>query len=139
MTDATETTRALIADLFARYEEGDSGPFFEHVADDVRWTVMGRHPLAGAYTSKQEFLDATYERLARVLAEPVRPTVTRIIAAGEWAVVQWRGTAPTREGEPYDNVFCWVIRVVDGRITEVTAYLDSVAVVELFESVGEGA
>jgi len=29
--------------------------FFERVAEDVHWTVMGTHPLVGSYTSKAAF------------------------------------------------------------------------------------
>jgi hypothetical protein len=31
-------------------------PFFISVADDINWTVMGTHPLAGVYNSKADFL-----------------------------------------------------------------------------------
>ena len=36
-----------VESLFANLENGKSGAFFEQVADDVNWTVMGTHPLAG--------------------------------------------------------------------------------------------
>jgi hypothetical protein len=42
--------------LFANLENGNSDAFFEHVADDINWTVMGTHPLAGDYHSKADFL-----------------------------------------------------------------------------------
>jgi uncharacterized protein len=44
-SETTEATRALVEELFAGYEQGDLGPLFDHVAEDVRWTVMGTHPL----------------------------------------------------------------------------------------------
>ena len=38
-----------VLEIFKGLENGDGYAFFEHVADDVDWTVMGTHPLAGHY------------------------------------------------------------------------------------------
>lgn len=48
-------------------DEIDASGFFDNVADDVHWTVMGTHPLAGVYKSKEDFLKNTFERLDKVL------------------------------------------------------------------------
>ena len=42
-------TEGYVRTIFKGLENGDGASFFEHVADDVDWTVMGTHPLAGAY------------------------------------------------------------------------------------------
>jgi hypothetical protein len=47
--------------------EATHSKFFDHVADDVHWTVIGKNPFSGEYLSKREFLQATYERLTIVL------------------------------------------------------------------------
>ena len=36
----------LLADAFAAWEDGDYHPFFDVVADDVAWTVIGSTPTA---------------------------------------------------------------------------------------------
>lgn len=134
-TAVTDRTRSLLQRLFAEYERGDLEPLFEHVADDVRWTVMGTHPLAGEYRSKEEFRRATYERLGSVLAGPIQCRLTRVLADGELGVVEWRGHATSVNGDPFDNLYCWLMRVRDERIVEVTAYVDSARVAALFASV----
>jgi uncharacterized protein len=130
----TQDTRVLVERLFAAYERGDSQQLFDHVAEDVRWTITGNNPLSGEYRNKSEFIEATYERLAAVLKEPVRPRVRRIIAEGDLAVVEWHGHATSIIDRPYDNDYCWVIRVTGDRIVEVTAYLDGALVEELFRT-----
>ena len=135
---ATAATRALIERIFGAYERGDSQPLFESVADDVHWTIRGSNPLSGEYRSKREFLEATYERLAAVLEGPVQPRVRRIVAEGDVAVVEWQGHATSIAGRPYDNDYCWVMRVADERIVEVTAYFDGALVEELFRTTEEG-
>jgi ketosteroid isomerase-like protein len=51
--------------IFAGLAQGDGAGFFAHVADDVDWTVMGTHPLAGPYMSKADFVAGTFAKLAR--------------------------------------------------------------------------
>jgi ketosteroid isomerase-like protein len=53
--------------IFEGLENGDGAAFFAHVADDVDWTVMGTHPLAGHYAGKQAFIAGTFAKLGRVL------------------------------------------------------------------------
>jgi ketosteroid isomerase-like protein len=40
-------TSDRVREIFKGLEYGDGAAFFEHVADNVDWTVMGTHPLAG--------------------------------------------------------------------------------------------
>ena len=76
--------------LFAHLEHGDGTKFFEHVADDVDWTVEGSHPLAGRYRSKQEFLAGTFDKLAKVLPEGAQLSTENILIDGDWAIVELR-------------------------------------------------
>ena len=38
-----------VRSLFANLENGRTDAFFDHVAEDVAWIVMGTHPLTGIY------------------------------------------------------------------------------------------
>jgi uncharacterized protein len=57
---------SYVESLFANLEHGNSDVFFEPVADDVNWTVMGTHPLAGTYHTKADFLAHTFARLDKI-------------------------------------------------------------------------
>jgi hypothetical protein len=119
--------------IFSALERGEPDAFFAHVADDVRWTVMGTHPLAGEYRSKSDFRARTFARLAPLLREALRLQVTSVLAAGDWASVELHGDAPAKNGMPFDNRYCWVCRFERGSIVEVRAYLDSALVQRLVD------
>jgi ketosteroid isomerase-like protein len=121
-----------VRSIFAGLEHGDGDAFFEHVADDVDWTVMGTHPLAGRYASKSAFKAATFARLGKVLPGGAQLRVTNVITAGDIAVVELVSGAIARNGMRFDNHYCWVVRFDRSRIVEVRAYLDSAMVAELF-------
>ncbi|HEY8582598.1 MAG TPA: nuclear transport factor 2 family protein [Capillimicrobium sp.] len=115
--------------LFRLLEQPETAPaFFERVADDVTWTVMGTHPISGTYTSKAEFLAATFGRLAPLMRHGVHLRLTSLVVDGDTMVAELHADSVTLEGAPYDNPLCWVCRFDGDRIVEVRAYLDSAMV-----------
>ena len=118
--------------IFAGLEHGDGDAFFSHVADDVDWTVMGPHPLAGHYASKAAFQAGTFNKLAKVLPGGAQLEVTHAFVSGNLAVVELVSRATARNGMRFDNHYCWVVRFDGDTIIEVRAYLDSALVAELF-------
>jgi hypothetical protein len=124
-------TSDRVREIFKGLENGDGAAFFEHVADNVDWTVMGTHPLAGHYPSKRAFVEATFSKLGKVLPKGAQLRVTNEIVAGDSAVVELVSDATARNGMRFDNHYCWVTRFDRGAIVEVRAYLDSAMVAEL--------
>ena len=122
-----------VKSLFANLESGKSDAFFEHVADDVNWTVMGSHPLAGTYHTKADFLAHTFARLDKILKEGVLLRVTNILVDGDSAAVEMESLSTALNGEPFDNRYCWVVHFSEGTIVEVRAYLDSALVQRLID------
>jgi uncharacterized protein len=118
--------------IFKGLENGDGAVFFEHVADDVDWTVMGTHPLAGHYADKQAFIAGTFAKLGRVLPQGAQLHVEYMIVQGNQAVVELHSLATAKNGMRFDNHYCWVVYFQDGMITRVRAYLDSAMVAQLF-------
>jgi ketosteroid isomerase-like protein len=118
--------------IFKGLEAGDGAAFFEHVADNVDWTVEGTHPLAGHYRSKGDFGAHTFEKLNKVLREGTQLHVEHVLVSADWAVVELHSLAIATNGLRFDNRYCWVCRFADGKITEVRAYLDSALVGRLF-------
>jgi uncharacterized protein len=122
-----------VKSLFANLENGKSGAFFEHVADEVDWTVMGTHPLAGTYHTKADFLAHTFARLDKILKEGVVLRVTNILVDGESAAVEMESLSTALNGKPFDNTYCWIVHFSDGTIVEVRAYLDLALVQRLID------
>lgn len=127
-----EVTEQYVSQIFERLECGDSEAFFESVADDVDWTVMGTHPLAGHYRNKADFIAGTFAKLAPLLSGGVQLRVQHLHVAANQATVELRSMATAKNGMRFDNRYCWVMCFEEGRIVKVRAYLDSAMVAELF-------
>ncbi len=126
--------KKLIQDVFTAWAGGDGMAFFNTLAEDVQWTVIGTSPVSRTYTSRQAFVDGAAKPLTAKLAGPIQPTVVNIIAEGDNVVLQWEGKATTKAGRPYNNSYCWVMRVADGKVREGTAYIDTELVADLWQS-----
>ena len=122
-----------VREIFKGLESGDGAAFFEQVADDVDWTVMGTHPLAGHYRSKKDFIAGTFAKLGQVLPRGTQLHVEHLIVKDDQAVVELHSLATARNGMRFDNRYCWVVSFQDGVIVCVRAYLDSAMVARLFE------
>jgi ketosteroid isomerase-like protein len=125
-------TTQQVTRLFKNLENGDGKGFFDHVADDVDWTLYGTHPLAGHYHSKADFLAHTFQKLDRVLCDGAQIYVEHALLSDDWAVVEMRSHAIAKNGFKYDQHYCWLCRFAGDTIVQVHAYLDSVLVVQLF-------
>lgn len=126
-------TEREVRALFSKLESGDGKQFFDHVADDVDWTVEGTHPLAGHYQSKEQFFSNTFAKLNKVLPGGAQLNVENVLTSGDWAVVELRSIAIARNGMRFDNRYCWVVRFENGSIVQVRAYLDSAMVQKLID------
>lgn len=129
--DATDNG-SLVRKAFSAWETGDSRPFFDLVADDVTWTVIGSTPVSGTHRTKKAFLAAAGKLFDRIDG-PIIAKIVDVITAGDQVVLRWEGTGKGRNGRPYLQTYCWVLRLAGGRVTEVVAYLDTAMVDAMFD------
>lgn len=124
--------RAYVASLFGHLRR-EKAKFFEKVADDVQWTVMGSHALAGDYFGKKNFLDHTFGRLDKLLKEGTVLAIRNILVDGDYAAVELEALSTAKNGKPFNNRYCWIVKFDGEMITEVRAYLDSALVQRLID------
>ncbi len=130
-TISPEHVAAVFADLAAGWQGG----FLRHVSPEVRWRVLGSHPLAGDYRTLDDFVAGTSARLDPRLREPLSLRVVGVLVAGPWAVVELTAESVQNNGRSYRNEYCWLVRFDgDGVIVEVRSYLDSAAVADVILS-----
>src|ERR1700733_2366804 len=121
-----------VRDIFKGLENGDGTAFFAHVADDVDWTVMGTHPLAGHYRNKADYA-GTFVKLGKVLPQGAQLHVEHVVVKGDEAVVELRSLATAVNGLRFDNRYCMVLAFDGETIVRGRSYLDSALVARLFE------
>lgn len=133
---ATTENKRLLQKIFAELAEGNGRPLVEAMADDVAWTVSGTSNWARTYQGKRTVIDALLKPLNKRFATPYRATATRILADGDCVVVESQGEATTVDGKPYNNNYCFVFRLADGKVREITEYMDTELVTSALGELG---
>ena len=121
----TAENKQLMQHIFAEFAKGNPEPFLEHMADDIRWTIIGTTKFSGTFQGKQVVIDKLLTPLMAQLAGPISLTADRFIAEDDYVVMQGHGTATTKTGKPYNNTYCMVWRLAQGKLQEMTEYLDT--------------
>ena len=125
MTD-TETNRALITKAFDGLRNGDPSDFMPLFDENIEWRVMGSSAWSkhakGLANVERDLVGPLFARFAG----PYLNIPELILADGDHVVVLAKGDAETVEGKRYDNDYCFVFRMKDGRIVEVREYMDTI-------------
>ena len=96
------------------------------------WTNTGTTRFSGRYEGKQALMDELLGPLFGQLKAGIASEIERLTAEGDIVVAQTRGTAETLDGTPYNNRYCQVIELRDGKIAAVTEYFDTALVDAVF-------
>lgn len=107
---------------------GDRGPFIAAMAEDVVWRIIGSTAWSDEYVGKADIQERLVKELNAQLIAPTTLTATRILADGDYVVMQCTGDATRITGERYANTYCFVIRMQDGKVRELTEYMDTALV-----------
>ena len=127
-----EENKRLLQRVFDELARGNSGALIEVLADDVEWHVTGTTKFSRTYRGKASLMNDLLAPLFSQLAEQFVMVGERFITDGDHVVVEARGKVTTKTGKPYNNKYCWVFRVEDGRVKEITEYMDTQLVVDTF-------
>lgn len=128
---ATEN-KELIRNMFAELSKGNGQAFLDTMADNVRFTIIGTSKFSGTFNGKQEFVNKVLMPLSAQLEGGLTITPDNLIAEGDYVAMQARGDSRTKSGGTYNNSYCQVFRVANGKVQEVTEYLDTELVTRAF-------
>jgi hypothetical protein len=120
-----EENKKLMQEIFAAIVAGDRKPYLAAMADDVTMRVTGQNSWSRTYKGKAALERGFYAHLRAVLAEPRRTIPHNFIADGDHVAVEARGDMRTKAGVPYENEYCLVYRLHNGKIVEIREYCDS--------------
>ncbi|MFL6648061.1 MAG: nuclear transport factor 2 family protein [Sulfurifustaceae bacterium] len=128
--------KEILQDIFSALSKGNGRPFVESMAEDFCWTITGTTPWSKTYRGKEAVLSQLLRPLLAQFAGQYTNTAQRFIAEDDYVVVECRGRVATKAGKPYNNTYCYVIRLADGKMRELTEYLDTALVEAVLQDPG---
>jgi len=129
--NATDNKR-LIRDAFEAMGRSDIGPLVALMTDDFAWIIEGQTRFSRRFEGKAAVKQDLLRPLFDAFATPYHFEIDDVIAEGERVVVLGRGDVRTKWGKDYNNSYCFVIRMAEGRMAELREYLDTALVESVF-------
>jgi len=120
--------KKAIENIFAELATGNGKPFADAMADDFTWILTGTTKWSRAYHGRQAVRRELLAPLFAQFADRYTNTAQRILADGDFVVVECQGRTTTKAGKPYNNRYCYIIRLQNGKMKELTEYLDTALV-----------
>jgi uncharacterized protein len=117
--------KRLMEEIFAGIASGNSRLFVESLADDVILRVTGQYSWSRTFEGKEAVLRDLYGYVRSLVERGSRTVAHSFIADGDYVVVEAKGDMVTKGGVRYDNDYCLVYRLANGKIVEMREYCDS--------------
>jgi uncharacterized protein len=121
---AAENKR-LMQDSFDQLANGNGEPFMDCLGEDIRWTIIGSTAWSRTYEGKRAVADELMRPLFAQFADRYTSKATRVLADGDVVVIECRGKVTTKTGKPYNQTYCYICRMDQGKVRELTEYLDT--------------
>jgi len=122
---STEQNKEIVRRAISALSRGDMEGFLADATEDMTLTVMGSAipPIHGKEKVLKGLRNALVARLEHNGA--IAMTIENLIAEGDFVAEQARGVARTKDGKDYNNTYCRVWRITDGKIRAMFEYLDT--------------
>ena len=126
--------KAIVRASFDAWRAGTGGPF-ELLAEDAKWTIVGRNLAARTYTSRESFMSEVIRPFNARMSAGLKPTIRNLYADGDTVIVHFDAQGTARDGKPYVNTYAWFLGMREGRIVNATAFFDSLEFNDLWTRV----
>jgi ketosteroid isomerase-like protein len=121
----TTANKQLVQDIFAELARSNSRPFVDAMAEDFRWIISGATAWSRTYEGKRAVVKELFGVLRATLEGKITTIAHRFVAEGDTVVVEARGRNVSKSGLPYANSYCMVFTLADGKLKELTEYMDT--------------
>lgn len=121
----SQSNKEVVLQAYAALNAGDSAGYFSRMADDVQITYFGNHRFSRTFRGKADIMQNFVPPLLERLEGSIKLHVTNAIAEGDQVAVEARGEARTKDGRDYNNLYCILLKLKNGKITEIREYMDT--------------
>ena len=118
----------LVPQIFADSAARSGTTFADNLAEDASWVVTGQYSWSHEFKGRDAIQNGLMGHFRSFFAERPRTLAFNFIADGDYVAVEARGDNVTKAGLRYDNQYCLVFRIENGKIKQIKEYCDSTLV-----------
>jgi uncharacterized protein len=116
----SEANKAVVRRFIEAFSSGDAAAAEACLAPDAITVAKGYGKLSGV--RPREIILATTGAFKELIPTGLRPKFVSMTAEGDRVVAEFEGNSTLANGEQYDNQYCMVFTLRDGKIVNVNEY-----------------
>jgi len=124
MDSESSSSREVVMAAIEAARNGLGDDFFACFTEDLDFWFPGSTPISGRRQGLPAFKEYVGQ-VASYLEQMVVLDVYNVVVAGEWVFTEAHGHGVTTKGQDYDNSYCLVWRVRNGKIIRFVEYCDT--------------
>ena len=124
----TAANKKLVQQVYEDSANRSGTTFADNLADDASWIVTGQYSWSHEFRGREAILEGLMGHFRSLFAVRPRTVAFNFIAEGDHVVVEARGDNVTKDGLRYDQQYCMVYRIENGKIRQIKEYCDSTLV-----------
>ena len=126
---STAENKKLVQQIFGESATRSGSGFVDAMADDVCWIITGQWSWSQTFKGKDAVVNNLMTTVRSLLQDRISSVAYNFVADGDTVVVETKGNNNfTKTGNRYDNEYCFVIKLENGKIKQIKEYLDSALV-----------
>ena len=120
----SEANKQVAVDFLTAMSDGDAAGMARCTTDDAETFTKGFGKVSG--WRNRETMLATTEAFREIVPTGFRPKIGKVVAEGDFVVIEFEGNAVLSNGEPYCNQYVFVFTFRDGKIRQLNEYFCTV-------------
>ena len=121
-----ESNKQVVQEFFSAMSNGDLEGALAVLNAEIVWTIIGDTPVSKTFRGIKDLEENCVSEIIQnvKLEAGIALEVVELIGEGDKVVARVQGTCDAKYG-PYNNTYCHVFTVRDGKIVEDIEYLDT--------------
>lgn len=129
-----ENNKSIVQKAFDAWASGTGSPY-DLLADNATWTITGNSLASKTYPSRETFISEVIRPFNARMSVGLKPIIRNLYAEGDAVIVFFDASGTARDGKLYTNTYAWFLDMEGGKITNASAFFDSIAFNDLWTRV----
>ncbi|HYA35879.1 MAG TPA: nuclear transport factor 2 family protein [Candidatus Binataceae bacterium] len=120
-----EQNKQIVIKAWSGTGKGDLKPLLEVLDDNVSWLIPGNIPgVSGLKRGKEEIVKFM-AGIGNAFPEGLQTEIRRAYADGDAVILELNNKGKVSNGKFYDNEYCFVFELENGKIRRIREYVDT--------------
>lgn len=121
----SDQNKQVVNNAFEQADKGNVEGFLNALSDDFKWITIGSTEVSGTYDTKG-LLEVYFPKIMASFESMPIIVPDRLIAEDDYVIRLGHGEGGVaKNGMVYNNTYCFVIQVKDGKIKEIKEFCDT--------------